>query len=143
MDEADTSLNNLCLDLIRDEKYAVARTLLDFASQFKAFGSETIRKICILNRAQAYKWSGQDKRAKEILAAEDWEAANEKLQLGAAVLNDDFKGASRLMKHIGASDAPSKGDYKEWPIFKMFRTSPEFAEAYSRRCSASPSERSP
>lgn len=130
LDEADTSLNNLCLDLIRDEKYAVARNLLDFAAQFNKFGSETVRMILTLNRAQTYKWSGHEKRAKEILAAEDWKAANEKFQLSAAVLTDDFKTAAQLMKHIGAESSPSKGDYKEWPMFKVFRTSPEFAATY-------------
>jgi hypothetical protein len=130
MEAADTSLNNLCLDLIRDEKYAIARNLLDFAAQFNKFGSESIRMILLLNRAQAYKWSGHEKRAKEILAAEDWTAANEKFQLAAAVLNDDFKTAAKLMKHIGAESSPTKGDYKEWPMFKVFRTSPEFTAAY-------------
>jgi hypothetical protein len=130
LEMADISLNNLCLDLIRDEKYAVAQVLLDFAAQYKNFGSEEIRKILILNRAQAYKWSGQDKRSREILAAEDWRASNEKLQLGASVLNDDFERAARIMKHIGADSSPSKGDYGEWPMFEIFRTSPEFAATY-------------
>jgi hypothetical protein len=130
IEQADGSLNNLCLDLIRDEKYAVAQTLLDFAAQYKSFGSESARKILLLNQAQAYKWGGQDKRAKDILAGEDWNAANEKFQLGAAVLNDDFETASQIMRHIGPDSSPGKGDYKEWPIFKIFRESPEFAAAY-------------
>lgn len=46
------------------------------------------RKILVLNRAQTYKWIGQEKRALEILAAEDWDAANEKFQLGVAVLKE-------------------------------------------------------
>lgn len=129
-DSADMSLNNLCLDLIRDEKYSVAQTLLDFAAQYKTFGSETSRKIFILNQAQAYKWAGNEKRAQEILAKEDWEATSEKFQLGAAVLNDDFKAASQLMRHIGSDGSPSKGDYKEWPMFKTFRGSAEFSAAY-------------
>ncbi len=130
MGKADVSLNNLCLDLIRDEKCQVAQILLDFAVQFKKFGSETDRKIFIINQAQAYKWSGKDRQAKEILAREDWQASSEKFQLGAAVLNDDFKTAARIMKHIGAGSSPSKGDYKEWPMFKVFRTTSEFSEAF-------------
>jgi len=78
----------------------------------------------------AYKWSGHDKKAKEILASEDWQAANEKFQLGAAVLNDDFESAADIMRHIGAESSPTKGDYKEWPMFKVFRASPQFAAAY-------------
>jgi hypothetical protein len=130
MMEADTSINNLCLDLIRDEKYAVAQTLLDFACGYKTFGSETIRRLLILNRAQSYKWAGQEKRAKEILLAEDWNAVNELLRLGAEVLRDDFKAAAQIMGHIGANGRPSESDYTEWPVFKVFRTSPEFAVAF-------------
>jgi hypothetical protein len=130
MEEADGSMNNVCLDLIRDEKYGVAQTLLDFAVSYKKFGSETSRKILLLNQAQAYKWAGQEKKTKEILASEDWQAANEKFQLGAAVLSDDFGAASEIMRHIGSSSSPSKSEYREWPMFKVFRLSPEFAEAY-------------
>jgi hypothetical protein len=129
-DKADASLNNCCLDLIRDEKYSIAQTILDFAVQFKTFGSESGRKILVLNRAQAYKWLGQEKKAQEILAAEDWEAANEKFQLGAAVLSDHFSEAAKLMRRLGADTSPSKADYREWPMFKLFRQSPEFAAAY-------------
>jgi len=130
MDDADASLNNLCLDLIRDEKYTVAQTLLDFAARYKSFGSESGRKIFILNQAQAYKWAGKEKRALEILSGEDWDASNEKFQLGAAVLRDDFKNASVIMRHIGPDSSPAKGDYKEWPMFKTFRATSEFASAY-------------
>jgi len=129
-EEADGSLNNICLDLIRDEKYKVAQTILDFAAEYKNFGSETCRKILLLNLAQAYKWGGHEKRAKEILASEDWNAAAEKFELGAAVLNDDFDSAARIMRHIGRDSSPSKGDYKEWPIFKKFRQTEQFASAY-------------
>lgn len=131
IEDADSSLNDVCLDLIRDEKYPIAQTVLDFACQYKTFGSESGRKVLLLNRAQAYKWGGQDKKAKEILATEDWNAANEKFRLGAAVLNDDFQSAAQIMRHIGADNSPSKGDYKEWPMFKMFRATPEFAEAFA------------
>jgi hypothetical protein len=130
MDKADGNFNNLCLDFIKDEKYEVARTLLDFAAEYKKFGSESSRKVLVLNRAQTYKWIGQEKRAIEILASEDWNAASEKFQLGAAVLKDDFKTASTLMKHIGSDNSPTKSDYREWPMFKLFRATPEFAATY-------------
>ena len=131
IENADASLNDVCLNLIRDEKYSVAQTVLDFACQYKTFGSESGRKVLLLNRAQSYKWGGQDKQAIEILATEDWNAANEKFRLGAAVLNDDFQSAAQIMRHIGADSEPSKGDYKEWPMFKMFRATPEFAKAFA------------
>jgi hypothetical protein len=52
------------------------------------------------------------------------------LRLGAVVLSDGFKTAVQIMKPIGPNDAPTQGDYKEWPAFKVFRTSPEFAAAF-------------
>jgi hypothetical protein len=52
------------------------------------------------------------------------------LRLGAVVLNDDFKTAVEIMRRIGPNGKPTQGDYKGWPIFKMFRTRPEFAAAF-------------
>jgi hypothetical protein len=131
MKTADGNLNNVCLDLIRDEKYTLAQNLLDFAVQYKKFGDESIRRIFVLNRAQAYKWAGDNKKAREILESEDWKASNEKFQLGHAVLKDDFNSAAKLMRRLGTGGgSPSKGDYREWPMFKSFRTTPQFALAY-------------
>jgi hypothetical protein len=130
MKAADSSLNDVCLNLIRDEKYDVAQNLLDFGSAYKKFGSETVRKTIILNRAQAYKWGGQNEKAMQILAAEDWTASNEKFRLANAVLNDRWDAAAAIMKSLGATGPPTKGDYREWPIFKQFRTTKQFAAAY-------------
>ena len=130
-EQADAHLNEVSLDLIRDEKYTVAQRLLDFATQFKKFGSEPSRRIFILNRAQAYKWAGDEKKTRSIIAGEDWTASSDKFRLGVAVLMDNFEEAARIMKHIGPDDSPKKGDYKEWPIFKQFRQSERFAKAYT------------
>jgi hypothetical protein len=130
MQFADESLNNVCLNLIRDEKYDVAQNLLDFGSAYKKFGSETVRRTIILNRAQAYKWGAQNEKATEILAAEDWTASNEKFRLANAVLSDHWDEAAGIMRSLGVGGPPTKGDYKEWPIFKQFRTTKQFAAAY-------------
>lgn len=34
------------------------------------------------------------------------------------------------MKHLGPKTSPTKSDYREWPLFKMFRTTEEFASTY-------------
>jgi len=130
MPTADANLNRVALDLISDEKYTLAQTLLDFATQFKKFGDESVRRTLVLNRAQAYKWGGDEKRAREILQAEDWEASSEKFQLGEAVLKDDFNSAAKFMKRLGRGGSPTKEDYREWPMFKVFRTTTQFASAY-------------
>jgi len=127
---ADSNLNEICLNLIRDGEYSIAKVLLDCANSQKKFASDSMRRVFVLNRAQAYKWAGDSKAAKEILDAEDWSACSEKYQLGVAVLRDEFDKASELMRNIGASGSPDKGDYKEWPLFREFRRFPQFADAY-------------
>jgi hypothetical protein len=129
-EKADNAINSVALNLIRDERFSLAKTLLDFAACQKKFGSESMRRILILNQAQVHKWTGDHKGMERILGAEDWGASSEKFQLAVAVLNDDFAKAGKLMRRIGPAGSPNKGDYKEWPIFRQFRRAKEFAEVY-------------
>jgi hypothetical protein len=132
VEDADNAINEVALNLIRDERFLLARTLLDFACSQKKFGSESIRRVLILNQAQVHKWTGDDDGMEKILQSQDWTASNEKFQLAVAVLRGEFAGAASLMRRIGAESSPNKGDYKEWPIFRQFRDTKEFAEAYVR-----------
>ena len=34
------------------------------------------------------------------------------------------------MRRIGSNSVPSKSDYKDWPLFKEYRKSEEFLEAF-------------
>jgi len=84
---ADGNLNQICLDLIADRRYRLAIKLLDFATNtLKNWSSEAIRRIFILNRAQAYKWSNDELTCRKILAAEDWTAVEDKFAFAVAVL---------------------------------------------------------
>jgi hypothetical protein len=47
-------------------------------------------------------------------------------------LRDDFKAAVKMMKRIGTDGPPDREDYKVWPVFKIFRTSPEFTAAFEQ-----------
>jgi hypothetical protein len=91
---ADGDLNQICLDLIADRRYRWAIKLLDFATNtLKNWSSEAMRRIFVLNRAQAYKWSNDEKTCEKILSAEDWTAAEDKLNLAVAVLRNDYAAA--------------------------------------------------
>ena len=127
---ADNALNYSTLSLIREEKYKLAKILLDFAVALPKFSSDEVRRITIINRAQVYKWTGDPKGAQCILSAEDWTASSLKFQLAYAVLVDDHAKAATLMEKIGADDSPKKTDYQEWPLFREFRKSREFCAAY-------------
>ncbi len=84
----------------------------------------------LVNRAQAYKWSGDKQTTAEILRQQDWSATSDSFKLAEAVLNERYEEAARLMKTIGPSGEPHKVDYRDWPLFREFRKTPEFRKAY-------------
>ncbi len=131
LQEADKHLSNVSYELLREEKNELAKTLLDFASvTFKKHADRKATRIYTVNRAQAYKWCGDRAKAVEIISAEDWSDTSDEFKLSVAVLTDNFKEAVVIMKRIGPNGMPSKTDYRDWPLFKEFRITPEFLSAF-------------
>ncbi len=128
---ADGRLNALCLDLIAENEYRLAATLLDFACvTIKRYHSESARLIFVINRAQAYKWLNEQRRCEELLAEEDWSACESKFILAGQVLRDEFDNACSTMKAIGATGGITESSYGSWPLFQRFRATPEFLETF-------------
>jgi hypothetical protein len=126
---ADSNLSNVCYELLEDERYDLARELLDFATcVLKEHSSDEVRRRLIVNRAQAYKWLGEQSKAAEIMSAEDWSASSDMFRLAEAVIRDDFVTAARFMERVGTST--EKAFYRDWPLFKEFRKSEQFAKTY-------------
>ena len=124
---ADKNLVIVSYNLLVQEKYNLARSILDFATDvLKKYSSEDYRVRFVVNRAQAYKWSGDEARALEILDSEDFSALSNEFRLADAVLRDDFKRACSLVRVIGANGAVDLDDYREWPLFREFRKHKEF-----------------
>lgn len=129
--EADRNLNEVVYQLLHDEKNSLAVKLLDFATEtLKKHHDDTQRRMFVINRAQAYKWFGQAKRSLEIINQEDWSATSYEFKLAEAVLRDDFKQAAYLMGKIDSDSFLDKSGYREWPLFKEFRKTQEFLQAY-------------
>jgi len=128
---ADENLNRICYTLLSERKFELAKRLLDFATQVvKKYSSEQYRRFFIINRAQAYKWSNDNGRALQILDAEDWSATSDAFRLSEAVLRENYEQALAMMRRIGASGDVDKGHYREWPVFREFRKTDEFAETF-------------
>jgi hypothetical protein len=67
---ANMSLNRVTYELLVEGRYQLARVLLDFGTEtLKKHGSDESRLPMVINRAQAYKWSGdkQGRRTSSIL----------------------------------------------------------------------------
>jgi hypothetical protein len=132
-DAADINLNLFCLDLLTEGRNALAKRLLDFAVEVLHKHTEVNRLLFVVNRAQASKWLGDEPACWKILDAEDWSAVDDKLLLGVSVLKDDFTKAVSLMKRIGnINPSVPKEAYSQWPIFKAFRKSANFKDAYKQ-----------
>lgn len=130
-EKADWNLNGLTYQLLNDSKYKLALTLLEFATDvLKKFETEQLRKFMVVNKAIAYKMMDMEQECHEVLAKEDWSIGNE-YKLAHAVLKDDFKRASELMKVMGDNDEiVSRFAYEDWPLFKRFRKTEEFNSTY-------------
>lgn len=129
--EADRHLSNKSYDLLKEDKNQLAAILLDFATDtLKKHSDEEARLVFIVNKAQAYKWSGNEEAVQKIIVAEDWSATSDKFKIAKAVLTNDFKEASNIMRRIGPDGIPSKSDYRDWPLFKEYRKSDEFLKTF-------------
>jgi len=130
-EEADKNLNNISYYLINDEDYELSIILLIFATDIlKKYSSEESKHVFIVNKAQAYKWNGNNEECRKIIEGVDWSAADLKFKLAKFVLLDDFKSALEIMKKIGKDGDIKKVDYKEWPLFKEFRKSEKFLKMF-------------
>jgi hypothetical protein len=132
LEAADNNLIETTHDLIKEGKYNLAITLLDFAAiTLKTFFNEETRRLLIINRAQAYKWNDQENICSLLLSKEDWVGQSDAFQLAVAVLNNNFGLATRIMEKIGPNESQDQA-YKEWPLFRDFRKTFEFHKAYDR-----------
>ena len=130
--EADQNLVRITYDLLVDQRYDLAKNLLDFATGMKKFSSTEKRMTLVINRVQAYKWAGDNRRAQEILVAEDFTALQDQFQLAAAVLRDDFPHALKLIERMGNSGPNAVSEYREWPLYRELRSRADFAELFQR-----------
>jgi hypothetical protein len=139
---ADQNLNIICYDLIAEKRWLPARRLLDFAVGQKKHHSEEERRRFVINRAQAYKWSGDESTARKVILSEDWTASSDTFKLAVAVILDEYGNAASLMSAIGPAGRPNKHEYCDWPLFSVFRKTDafltKFAEVFNEQFQETP-----
>ena len=87
----------------------------------------------VVNRAQAYKWMGDDAKCAEITNGEDWSASGDAFQLADAVLRDDVERAVQIMKRLGDThELMIKQAYREWPLFRKMRVEELFRITFQK-----------
>jgi hypothetical protein len=70
MAAAESNLTRLSCDLIDNKAYSLAAKRLNFAcSKLKKFSNEAYLLVFLVNRAQAYKWRGDEERYRKTMHA--------------------------------------------------------------------------
>lgn len=132
LEDADENLISIGYDTLYEEKYKLTQMIFDFGTQtLKKHGRDEDRRVMVVNRALAYKWSGDDKKARSIISQEDWSATRARFRLAEAVLLDDFESAYEIMKEIGKNEKELDAeDYRHWPLFKAVKEEAAFREVF-------------
>jgi hypothetical protein len=133
--DADSQLNEVCYELLLLGDYSQAVVLGEFACLpppigLPRHGSEELKLTFLVNLAQAYKWGGREDDCRRLVRGIDWTALSAKFRLAAAVLEDDFAGAAALVREIGQSTELRPSAYTDWPLFREFRKTQAFLDAY-------------
>jgi hypothetical protein len=132
IENADYSFLNISFELIQSRQYDLAKELYDFGDKhIKKFSTEDLRLRVLLNRAQTYKWLGQEDECAKIIKSVDWTATGDVFKMGSNILLENYVAATECMKSIGCNDKIiGKTNYKDWPIFRKFRQTDEFKKTY-------------
>lgn len=113
-----------------DQNFVAAHLGEYFMRQFKENLRDEDRRICVINTAQAYKWSKDEANCKRILETLDWEASGDYLRFGVAVLQGEYKEAANYMVKMGSHGSIDELNYHVWPLMKEFQKTKEFTSAY-------------
>lgn len=130
LQDADNLINNIAFELLVDEKYELALTLLTFATELKKFGSDDTRRVLVVNKALAHKMAGDQEKCLSTLSRLDWSACSDRFTLCIAVLKDDFQRAYAVMRRIGRNGDVDDASYQTWPVFAAIRKEDEFQAVY-------------
>jgi len=131
-DDADNLYNNEAYELIGRRDYRTAEALLSFSVKvLQKDGKDSLRRMMIINLANAYRLQKNVDACNKLLDAEDWSAVGDEFALSLAAVKQDLPEVVRLMKKMGPTGEVRIQDYRTWPVFRGMRTKPEFVQAFS------------
>lgn len=131
LEDVDKCMITNTYDLISDERYDVAIELANFALDAQFTHNNKDRIYLVLNRAQAYKWKGDEKKCRELLGEEDFTAWSSELKCPKYALEDNLEKVCEMMRSSGKDSEILKPEqYRTWPIFKGVRDKEQFRDTF-------------
>lgn len=131
LEDIDKCMITNTFDLILDGRYDVAIELANFALSERFNHNNKDRMYLVLNRAQAYKWNGNEKKCQELLSEEDFSACSSELKCPKYALEDNLDKVCEMMRSCGKDSEILKPEqYRTWPIFKGVRDKEKFRDTF-------------
>nr|WP_309502972.1 hypothetical protein [uncultured Roseovarius sp.] len=124
-EQADRVLNETGMNLIAEREYNLAEELLRFGVDQKQHSSDLIKRMMIVNLANAAKLGGNKDRCEKALSSCDWSATSYQFQICVAAVRNDFKEVKRLLKLGGSVIEITPSDFRDWPVFQDARDDAE------------------
>jgi len=129
--KAEETLNELCFKLISRRGYAIAEALLLHGVKTLDEGNEKVRRMMIINLANAIRLQKRSDEANRLLDQYDWSACDQRFLLCVAAVKEDVKTVIQHMKSIGPrNDEMSIAAYRLWPVFVGMSEDPDFLAAF-------------
>lgn len=124
--------NEMLLESLAKEQYALAQRLGEFLIRTESSDlSPETRGVVRINTAQAYKWAGNRSACDRVLQDIDLPSASPVVRLGVCVLSDRFSEATALVEEIGDCEDMKPEYYRDWPLFKELRETPQFRTSFA------------
>jgi hypothetical protein len=129
--DADSHLINGIVEILQREDWGIASSMSEFAVNHTKPFNDMNRRMMLVNHAQALHWAGRKQESLNFIKGHDWTGAIRDLRLAVAVLEEKYSDASALMLQIGRKgEIVDCRGYVDWPIFRDFRLSLEFRNAF-------------
>ena len=129
-ENADSVLNATGMDLIAAREYNLAEELLRFGAGQRQHSSDLIKRMMIVNLANAAKLGGNKDRCDKALSSHDWSATSYQFQVCVAAVRNDFQEVKRLLKLGGSVIEITPSDFRDWPVFRDARNDAEIQTVF-------------
>lgn len=125
--KADIAFNGRCMELISGRQYKLAETLLMFSHKVPKL-KDDVRRMMIVNLANAIRLQKRQAEAKKLLDSIDWSATTDEFKLCIASITGDLDEVLKLMERLGNQENPEK--YRDWPVFRITRDDTRFVDKF-------------
>ncbi|WP_299734392.1 hypothetical protein [uncultured Roseobacter sp.] len=122
---ADGVLNETGMNLIAAGEHELAEELLRFGVGQRQHSSDLLKRMMIVNLANAAKLGGHKERCEKALSSHDWSATSYQFQICVASVRNDFKEVKRLLKLGGDVIEITPSSFRDWPVFRDARNDAE------------------